>query len=89
MICSKKGMSELWWIIATAIVALLAVILILVFFKGSSERVFSEVGERIEGLQDRDKDNVADLFDKCPCDPDIGESFPPGITECRIKCPTS
>ena len=74
----KKGMSEMWWIISSAVIALVVVILILVFFGGASGKTFGELNNRIGGLGDADKDNVANTFDKCPCNPTIGEVLPEG-----------
>ncbi len=62
----KKGASELWWVIAAAIIALLVVIFMVMWFKGSGSTAFGEINKKIGGLSDRDKDNVADMFDQCP-----------------------
>ena len=59
----------MWWIIMTAILVIIVLILILVWFKGGAGSLFGEIGGKTEGLADHDKDNVADLFDKCPCTP--------------------
>ncbi len=64
---NKKGMSQMWWIISAAIIALLVVIFIIIWFKGSGEKAFDTVGDKIGGLNDCDCDNVADMFDKCAC----------------------
>jgi len=63
----KKGTSQIWWIIASAIIAVLVVIFIIIWFKGSGEKAFDTVGDKIGGLKDCDCDNVADMFDKCAC----------------------
>ena len=84
---TKKGVAQTWWIITAAVIAFVVVILILVWFQGSGGKLFGGIEEQIGGLQDRDKDGIADAFDKCPCDKEIGQEFPEGVTECRIKCP--
>lgn len=63
----KKGSSEMWWIIMTAILVIVVLILILIWFKGGAGTLFGGLGEKTKGLADHDKDNTADLFDKCPC----------------------
>lgn len=89
----KKGMSEIWWVLATAVIVLVVVILVLVFFKTGSGKLFGGIEEQISWLEDCDKDNVADFYDKCPCNPAIQDVFPAGITECGTgiqcgkKCP--
>ncbi len=78
---NKKGM-EMWWIIGAAVLALLAVIFLAIIFKSSGEKGFGFIDKNIEGLNDCDKDRVADLYDKCKYDPAIGEEFPEGRTAC-------
>ena len=82
----KKGAAQIWWIIATAIIAMIVVIFIITWFQGGGSRLFSGLEDKTQGLKDQDKDNFADLFDKCPCDPNIGDTFPEGVTECKVKC---
>ena len=57
----------MWWIIAVAILVLLVVILILIWFRSSGDKAFGEVGKKIDSLGDCDNDNVANMWDKCPC----------------------
>lgn len=78
----KKGATQMWWIIVAAILALLVVIFMVIWFRGSGERSFDVIDKNIEGLNDKDGDNVADMFDKCPDNPSIGDEFPEGITSC-------
>jgi len=88
---NKKGASEMWWIIMTAILVIVVLILILIWFKGGAGTLFGGLGEKTEGLADHDKDNVADLFDKCPCT--MGEEgskydgCPASTTEDQLKAP--
>ena len=65
---SKKAASEMWWILAVAIIAFLIVVLILIWFRSSGERAFGEVGSKISGLGDCDDDKTANMFDKCAYD---------------------
>jgi len=73
-ISNKKGMAQMWWIITGAVLAILVVIFILVWFKSSGGKAFDAVDITIGGLGDCDKDNVADTFDKCPCIPGEGDA---------------
>ena len=73
---------EMWWIIIGAVLALLAVILLAMVFTSSGKKGFNVIDKNIEGLNDCDKDRVADLYDKCKYDPAIGDEFPEGITAC-------
>ncbi len=66
-------MSQMWWIIGTALLVLVVVLLILVYFRGGSSKAFDTIDTRIAGLADCDKDNAADAFDDCPCDPEKQE----------------
>jgi len=81
----KKGYAQLWWIIAAAVIALLVIIFLLVWVKGSGEKAFGSVDNSIAGLSDCDKDHVADIFDRCPCDPSIQENLASG-QECPKAC---
>ena len=82
----KEGTSEMWWIIMTAILVVIVLILLLIWFKGGAGKLFGNLETQTDNLADCDKDNVADLFDKCKCDPSIGDSFPEGITKCSTLC---
>ncbi|PIZ51466.1 hypothetical protein COY27_03685 [Candidatus Woesearchaeota archaeon CG_4_10_14_0_2_um_filter_33_13] len=68
LIKSKKGATQIWWIIVTALIAILIMVFIIVWFKGSGEKAYTSVDDKIGELGDCDKDNVAGLFDKCPCE---------------------
>ena len=59
----------MWWIIVTGIIALVAVILILMWFTSSGGRIFGGVGNQLDQLGDCDNDNAANMFDQCPCIP--------------------
>jgi flagellar basal body-associated protein FliL len=82
----KKAQGHSFWIIITAIIALVVVVLIIMWFSGAGGKAFEEVEGKIGSLGDDDGDGVANMFDKCPCDPNIGSEFPEGVTECGIKC---
>lgn len=58
-------MNQLWWILAVAVVAFVAVILILVWFNKSGGSAFDQISKKIGGLNDEDGDGVADMFDDC------------------------
>ncbi len=49
-----------------AVIAILAAIFIILWFKGGGERAFGTIDQQIGGLQDADKDGVVDTFDRCP-----------------------
>lgn len=67
---NKKGdASPVWWIIVTALLAILVVIFILIWFKGSGDKAFGGIGKNLDSLGDYDNDKVANFFDKCPCTP--------------------
>ena len=66
----------MWWIIAAAIIALLAVIFIIVWFSGAGQKIFGGLDDTIGGLKDYDLDGATDLLDKCPCD--AGQEIKPG-----------
>jgi len=78
---NKKGM-EMWWILAGAALAIFAVIILALVFKSSGEKGFGFIDKNIEGLNDCDKDRVADIYDKCKYDPAISDEFPAGTTAC-------
>jgi hypothetical protein len=69
----KKGMSQMWWIIATAVLVILVVVLLTIWFKGSGESGFDAIDNQIKGFGDSDGDKVADFNDDCPCDPNLQE----------------
>lgn len=62
----KKG-DLTWQQIALAIVAIVVVILVILWFRSGGEKGFGFVGQKIGELKDCDGDKVADMFDKCPC----------------------
>jgi len=66
----KKGMSQIWWVISAAVIALIIVVLIIVWFRGSGGKAFDTVDTQIDSLGDCDGDDIANMFDKCPCDPE-------------------
>ena len=72
--CGKKGMT--WEQILLAVIALVVVVLVVLWFRGGGEKAFGQVGEKIDSLGDCDEDGVANMFDKCPCIPVIGEENP-------------
>jgi hypothetical protein len=81
----KKGTQQMWWIIAAAIIAIIVVVFMILWFRSGGEKAYDGLSDKISGLGDYDKDGVADLFDKCPCEADIGDDWPEGKTECSTK----
>ena len=64
---NKKGAAQLWWILMVAFIAIVAGILIMLWFRGGGEKLFGGIGEKIDEFGDCDKDRVSNMFDKCPC----------------------
>ena len=64
----KKGDSQLWWILGTALIVIVVVVIILLYFKESGGAGYDDIKGRIGGLNDTDGDLVSDVFDKCPND---------------------
>ncbi|MFA6461506.1 MAG: hypothetical protein WCV90_04505 [Candidatus Woesearchaeota archaeon] len=81
---NKKGDGHLWWIIAVAAIALIVVILLLIWFRGAGEGAFGAINKNIAGVGDCDSDKIADMFDKCPCDKNYGETAPATGTRCKV-----
>jgi hypothetical protein len=63
----RKGASQLFWLIMVAAIALIAGILIIVWFNTSGGKAFRSVDTQLDALGDYDNDHVANGFDKCPC----------------------
>lgn len=63
---NKKGLS-MWGVIMGGIVAVVLVVVVLVIFAGRGKDISGFSEEKIKSLTDCDKDNVADLFDRCKC----------------------
>ena len=78
---NKKGSQQMWWIIVAAVLAILVMIFIMIWFKGTGESAFESVNKKVTGLKDWDSDNVADMFDKCPCDAGVPEADYPGCPD--------
>ncbi len=81
----KKG-TEMWWIIITGIIALVAVILIVLFFRGSVDKSKVVVDDTFTGFGDKDCDKASDFLDKCPCDKNIQTKEQLGDKQCGTKC---
>ncbi|MBT3814345.1 hypothetical protein HOE37_01355 [Candidatus Woesearchaeota archaeon] len=64
---NKKGSQQMWWIIVAAVLAILVMIFLMIWFKGTGDDAFDSIKDKVTGLNDCDNDNVADMFDKCPC----------------------
>ena len=84
---NKRAQGRSFWIIITMIIALVVVVLVVMWFSKGGAKGFGFFEEKIKELKsDSDSDGVSDAMDKCPCDSSIGEKFPEGVTECRVKC---
>jgi len=80
---NKKGIT--WQQLVLAILAVFVVVLVIVWFKGGGEKGFEFVKGKIGELEDSDKDSVADMFDKCPCDDRVGQEWTDEI-DSKEKC---
>ena len=65
---NNKGAEQIWWVIIAAAIAILVMIMLVIWFKSSGGKSFEVLDKNIAGLDDTDKDHVADLYDKCVCD---------------------
>jgi flagellar basal body-associated protein FliL len=77
----KKAQGRSFWIIVTAIIALVVVVLVILWFSKGGGKAFGEVEGKIEGLQDTDEDGVANMFDKCENTPKGAEVGVDGCPE--------
>jgi Sec-independent protein translocase protein TatA len=66
----KKAMSQVWWVISAAVIAIIALIVIVVWFTDAGRELATGLGETIDNLDDYDSDGLTNLLDKCPCDDD-------------------
>ena len=84
---SKRG--QMWRYLIGGIIALIVLIVVIVFFTRGGKQAYGGLGEKIGELQDCDKDTVADLFDKCPCDPSVLDEWPEDRKEKKECKPAS
>lgn len=66
----KKAMDMPMNVIIIALVLITVAIILIAVFTGMFRKEGSELDNKINGLSDCDDDGVANMFDKCPCDPD-------------------
>ncbi len=87
---NKKG-TEMWWIIVMGIIALIAVIVIVIFFNDSVGKSKDIVKDKFDGFGDSDCDKVADFTDVCPKDKNIQTKDQLGTGTCgpATPCPAS
>ncbi len=83
-IMNKKGAENLWWIIMWAVVAIIAVIFLIIWFRSSGEKGYGAIGKEIGELDDCDGDKVSDFFDKCVCDQGENDGCP-DLTDEQLK----
>jgi H+/Cl- antiporter ClcA len=76
----KKGDSNMWWILVTAIMAIVMIIIIIMWFQSTGGKGLNEIDEKLELTKDSDKDGVPDIYDACPNNPEIGKILPEGKT---------
>jgi len=67
MINKKKAMSQVWWVLITALLTFLIFILISIFGSTALGKQFKGIGGQIDSLSDSDRDKVANFLDNCPC----------------------
>ncbi len=90
MFNSHKAQTQTWWIIIAAVIAIVVMVLILFFFTDSGGKGMDSVGDALDSFGDCDGDDVADFFDKCPCeygstDNEDYPGCPPSVTEENIE----
>lgn len=78
---NKKGMT--WQQIVLAIIAVIVVVVVVMFFRSSSEKGFNFASDKIDALGDCDDDGFADLYDKCDCDPTVGDEWTELVKESK------
>lgn len=69
---SKKGQSKLWWILGTAVIVFLVVLLMSGPAKQGIQKTFGIINVQLDENGDCDRDRVANYFDKCPCISTLG-----------------
>ncbi len=79
----------MWWLIAAAIIAILIVIFLVMWFRGTGGEAFDVINKQIVGLNDCDGDKAADSFDKCPCDPNVQDEWTEQVKEANQCQPCS
>lgn len=84
---NKKGMTQMWWILGTAVLVAIVVVLGIIFVKGGFDKGGGFYDEQLNALKDYDYDFIMNRQDKCPCTP-AGEveatdlkGCPKGITK--------
>ncbi len=80
---NKKGV--MWPYLMAAIIALVVVILVIMWFRTGAGKGYDIVEEKLEGLGDSDGDGVADMFDKCENTPKGVEVDSNGCSETQME----
>lgn len=65
----KKGVELPLNTVVVAIIVLIVVVVVIFAFTKLFNKGTGGLGEQIDALGDEDGDNIANMFDKCPCDP--------------------
>ncbi len=81
---SKKGSSDMWWVIIGGIIALVAVILIILFVRGALGRSQGVTDGQFDSFGDLDCDKATNFLDTCPCSPTIQNKEQLGDQACPI-----
>ena len=67
MINKKAAIGLPWQVIIIAIIGIVVVFGVLLFWKGGSGKLFDSIGGQIDALGDEDEDGVINMRDKCVC----------------------
>ena len=67
MLKKKAAIGLPWQVIIIAIIGIVVVFGVLLFWKGGSGKLFDSIGGQIDALGDEDEDGVINMRDKCVC----------------------
>ena len=87
----KAAVGLPWQIIIIAVIGIVVMIGVLLFWKGGSGKLFDSIGGQIDTWGDDDDDGIINMRDQCPCKPIIAEEddklagCPKGTTEEAAK----
>ena len=63
----KKADANIWWIIISAVIVVVVAAVVLFTFRNLFTKEAGIIETQFDSFGDFDKDNIANLFDKCPC----------------------
>ena len=84
---NKKG--QMWKYIVGGVLALVILIVIIIIFSKGTGVAYDDLKDKLDGAKDCDKDGAINLFDKCPCDDSVQDTWPEDLKvtkECRLTC---